>query len=89
MKYLEKLGNDFSVHLPEGVKKAYIQVEFIVDKDGTPVNFKILKGLKDGEELHDELISAMEKMGTWKPALLHDKPVPKKMVQTVTVGLAD
>ena len=86
MKYLEKLGSDLTTYLPEGVKKVYIQLEFIVDKDGVPVNFKVLKGLKDGEELHDELINRMENMGTWQPAILHDKPVAKKMVQTVTIG---
>jgi len=85
MKYLEKLGQEMAAHLPEDVKKTYIQVEFIVDKDGVPVNFKVLKGLKDGEDLHDELINRMENMGVWKPAMLHEKPVAKKMVQTVTV----
>jgi murein L,D-transpeptidase YafK len=85
MKYLEELGTDMSAYLPGKVKKAYVQVEFIVDKDGVPVNFKILKGVKEGEDLHDELISRMENMGTWIPATLHDKPVAKKMVQTVTI----
>jgi murein L,D-transpeptidase YafK len=85
MQYLDKLGKDLATSLPEGVRKAYIQVEFIVDADGVPVNFKILKGLKDEDEFHDELISRMEKMEIWKPALLHDKPVAKKMVQTVTI----
>jgi hypothetical protein len=28
----------------------------------------------------------MEKMPNWKPAMLNDKPVAKKMVQTITVG---
>ena len=85
MKYLEKLGTDMSAYLPGKIKKAYVQVEFIVDKDGVPVNFKILKGVKEGEDLHDELISRLENMGTWTPATLHDKPVAKKMVQTVTI----
>jgi len=31
------------------------------------------------------LIDRMEKMPTWDPALLNDKPVAKKMVQTVTI----
>ena len=82
MKYLAQLGNDMVAFLPQGVNKAYIKVEFIVDKDGTVTNFKILTG---NEDVGDELISRMEKMPTWKPALLHDKPVPKKMVQTVTI----
>ena len=85
MQYLEVLGKDMVAFLPKGMKKAYVQVEFVVDKDGVPVNFKVLKSIKDGEEFNDELISRMENMGTWKPAILHDKPVAKKMVQTVTI----
>jgi murein L,D-transpeptidase YafK len=84
IKYLEKLGNEMAVFLPKGIKKAYVQVEFVVDKDGVPVNIKVLKGAND-EEFIDELISRLENMGTWKPATLNDKPVPKKMIQTITV----
>lgn len=83
MEYLKKLGTDMSSLLPEGVKKAFVQVEFVVDTDGSPVNFKVLKGGND--EYNDELIERMEKMPTWQPALLNDKPVAKKMVQTVTI----
>lgn len=85
MKYLESLGNEMTAYLPRGINKAFIQVEFIVDKDGVPVNFKVLKGLKEGEDFNDELISRLEKMGTWQPATLHEKPVAKKMIQTITV----
>lgn len=84
-RYLDKLGNEMTAHLPKGISKAYIQVEFIVDKDGVPVNFKVLKSVKDGEDFNDELISRMENMGTWKPAMLNDKAVAKKIVQTITV----
>jgi len=84
MKYLDKLGNDMTEYLPQSTKKAFVQVEFIVDKDGTPTNFKVLRGMKD-EDFNDELITRLEKMPTWKPAILHDKPVPKKMVQTISV----
>ena len=84
MKYLVELGKDMMPYLPEGIRKAYVQVEFIIDKDGVPVNFKVLKGMNDRDFI-DELISRMENMGTWKPAILHDKPVVKKMIQTVTV----
>jgi outer membrane biosynthesis protein TonB len=71
--------------LPGEMTKAYVQVEFIVDKDGTPTNFKVLRGMSD-DDFNDELINRLEKMPEWKPAILHDKPVPKKMVQTVTVA---
>jgi len=89
LKYLEKLGSEMVSYLPKGVKKVYVQVEFIVDKDGVPVNFKILKSIKDGEDLNDELITRLENMGTWKPAILNDKPVAKKMVQTVTIEIPE
>jgi murein L,D-transpeptidase YafK len=88
MKLLEKTGKELAGYLPKGIKKAYVQLEFIVDKDGVPVNFKILKSLKDADELEEELITRLENMGTWKPALLHDKPVPKKMIQTVVIETA-
>ena len=83
MEYLKKLGTDMSGYLPEGIKKVFVQVEFIVDVDGVPVNFKVLKGGRD--EYNDELIERMEKMPVWLPAVLNDKPVAKKMVQTVTI----
>jgi murein L,D-transpeptidase YafK len=85
-KYLERLGQEMVAFLPVGVKKAHIQVEFVVDSDGVPVNFKVLKGVKEDEgDFNDELLNRMENMGTWKPALLHDKPVAKKMVQSITI----
>lgn len=84
MKYLDKMGKDMLEYLPVSMKKAYVQVEFIVDKDGVPVNFKVLRGV-DNDELNDELIARLEKMPTWKPAILHDKPVAKKMVQTIAI----
>jgi murein L,D-transpeptidase YafK len=85
MKYLDKIGKDMLEYLPVNIKKAYVQFEFIIDKDGVPINFKILRGITD-EDFINELITRLEKMPEWRPAMLNDKPVAKKMVQTVTVG---
>lgn len=85
MKYLDKLGKEMVEFLPQEMTKAYVQVEFIVDTDGVPTNFKVLRGMSD-DDFNDELINRLEKMPEWKPAILHDKPVPKKMVQTITVS---
>jgi hypothetical protein len=84
MKYLDQLGKVMSPYLPKELKRAYVQIEFIIDKDGIPVNFKILRGVNN-EDFADELITRMENMPAWQPAILNDKPVAKKMVQTVTV----
>lgn len=87
LKYLDKLGKEMKDLLPPGVRKAYIQVEFIIDKDGTPVNFKILKGGVN-EDFDEELITQLEKtMINWQPAMLEDRPVAKKMVQTITIEI--
>jgi murein L,D-transpeptidase YafK len=82
--YLKNLGNEMIAYLPENVGKAYVQVEFIVDKDGTPVNFKILKGLDN--YFNEELLSRFEKMPKWEPAIAREAPVAMKMIQTVSVG---
>jgi murein L,D-transpeptidase YafK len=87
LKYLDKLGKEMRDLLPKGTRKAFVQLEFIIDKDGLPVNFKVMRGGVN-EDFNDELISKIEAtMATWKPALLNDKPVPKKMVQTVTIEI--
>jgi murein L,D-transpeptidase YafK len=89
LKYLDKLGKEMRDYLPKGTRKAFVQLEFIVDKDGVPVNFKVIRGGVN-EDFNDELISRIEAtMATWQPALLSDKPVPKKMIQTVTIEIPE
>ena len=83
LKYLEKMGKALVSSLPEGMKKAYITVEFIVDADGTPTNFKVVKGVN--EDFDEEVITVLERMPTWQPATLNNKPVPKKIKQGFSV----
>jgi hypothetical protein len=89
LKYLDKLGKEMKDHLPKGIRKAYVQLEFIVDKDGVPVNFKVLRGSVN-EDFDDLLITRLETtMQTWQPAMLNDKAVAKKMVQTVSIEIPE
>ena len=83
--YLKQLGKDMVDQLPTGTNKAFVVVEFIVDKDGVPVNFRVVKGVD--EDFDDELISRMEKMPEWLPAILHDQPVAKKIKQSFAIEL--
>lgn len=83
LKYLEKMGKALVTSLPEGVKKANIVVEFIVDVDGVPTNFKVVKGVS--EDFDSELITVLEQMPTWQPAILNEKPVAKKIKQTFVI----
>jgi murein L,D-transpeptidase YafK len=84
LNYLQQLGKEMVAYLPGSMQKAYVQVEFVVDADGVPVNFKVVKGVDD--DFNDELITQLEKMPTWKPALLNDKAVPKKMKQSIEIS---
>jgi hypothetical protein len=83
LKYLDQMGKRLVVLLPQGIKKANMVVEFIIDADGVPVNFKVLQGVN--EEFDDDLISAMEQMPEWEPAILGDKPVAKKIKQSFVI----
>ncbi len=76
LKYLEQLGKTLAPALPQGQTKANVVVEFIVDADGTPTNFKMVQGVN--EDFDDELITVMEQMPEWEPAILDGKPVAKK-----------
>jgi murein L,D-transpeptidase YafK len=84
LSYLQQLGKEMVAYLPGSTKKAFVQVEFIVDTDGTPVNFKVVKGID--EDFDDELITQLEKMPVWKPAMLNDKAVAKKMKQSIEIS---
>jgi murein L,D-transpeptidase YafK len=83
LKYLDKTGKALVPSLPDGKKKANVVVEFIIDSDGTPTNFKVINGVN--EEFNDELITVLEQMPTWQPAILNEKPVAKKMKQSFVI----
>ncbi|MFL5787031.1 MAG: L,D-transpeptidase family protein [Flavisolibacter sp.] len=83
LKYLGKMGKALIPSLPDGMKKANIKIEFIVDSDGTPTNFKVINGVN--EDFDDSLITILEQMPGWQPALLADKPVAKKMIQSFVI----
>jgi len=84
LKYLDQLGKNLTTSLPEGVNKANVVVEFIIDTDGVPTNFKVVQGVN--EDFDDNLISVMEQMPEWEPAILNDKPVAKKLKQSFVIG---
>ncbi len=79
LKYLKKMGSALVTSLPNGMAKAYVTVEFIIDTDGVPTNFKVIQGVN--AQFDDELITVLEQMPPWKPAILGDKKVAKKMKQ--------
>jgi murein L,D-transpeptidase YafK len=84
-QFLDEASSAVASYLPAGVKRAFIQVEFVVDKDGAAVNMAIVRGLPGSDPLHQKLIEQLERMPSWSPALLNRRPVAKKMLQTLTI----
>lgn len=83
--FTEQVAVSIRTFLPSNFTKAHVQFEFIVDRDGTPVNFKIVKGLTDNPQLQALLIERLEYMQSWTPARLNAMPVAKKLTQTITL----
>ena len=83
LKYLEEMGKTLVSKLPDGRTKANIMIEFIVDVDGIPTNFKVLNGVN--EDFNDELITILEQMPAWTPAMINEKVVAKKMKQSFVI----
>lgn len=84
LKYLDQLGKSMASSLPGGATKANVVVEFIVDTDGVPTNFKVVQGVN--EDFDDDLITVMEQMPHWEPAILDGKHVAKKIRQSFLVS---
>lgn len=83
--FFEEAVSYLQSSFPTGFKKTNATIEFIVDRDGTPVNFKIVRGLTDYPALQAMLIEQLEKMPNWKPAFLNNSPVAKKITQLITL----
>ena len=83
LQYLDKMGKALVPSLPQGKKKANIVIEFVIDTDGVPTNFKVLQGVD--ADFDDDLVSVLEQMPTWQPATLNDRAVAKKMKQSFAI----
>ncbi len=59
-----------------------VVVSFVVNQDGTPVDFKIVHGVD--EDLDKEAIRVLKLMSKWKPGKQKDKPVRVKY--TLPIG---
>ena len=82
-EFLKKTSADMVQYLNEDQRVAYVQVEFTIDKEGNPINPRIVKGGND--DLNEHLLDAFEAMPKWAPAIRLEKPVPMKLKQTIVV----
>jgi murein L,D-transpeptidase YafK len=81
--FIDKLSHEMAQYLDENQKKAYVMVEFVVDKDGKPGYTKVIKG--GNEELNDHLMDAFDSMPNWTPAVRLEQNVAVKLKQSLYI----
>ncbi len=81
--FLDEVSKEMTNYLGEDQPKAYVMVEFIIDKEGRPANAKVIKG--GNEDLNEKLEEKFEKMPVWSPAVRMDKNVAVRLKQSIFI----
>jgi murein L,D-transpeptidase YafK len=85
--FLDELSKEMTNYLGENQSKAYVMVEFIIDKEGKPANAKVIKG--GNEDLNEKLEDKFEKMPMWTPAIRMEKNVAVRLKQSLFIEKAN
>jgi len=81
--FLDNLSNEMKSYLGETQPKTYVMVEFIIDKEGKPLNAKVIKGGND--DLNEKLEDKFDKMPQWTPATRAEKNVAVRLKQSIYI----
>jgi murein L,D-transpeptidase YafK len=83
LQFLKNLTVELSAGLAANELKAVLQIEFVVNVDGTVSNVQLLRG---GNEQMDEIIKTrLEQTPEWSPATYQGKKVATKLIQTLFI----
>lgn len=84
-KYLQKNLNatiPAAVEAPAGNYE--VQVQFVVDKDGIPVNLNAVSAPAKCKACRAEALRVLRESPKWEPAILNNEPVIYEAVKTIT-----
>ena len=81
--FLDDVTRETAPYLDKDMKKTYVMVEFIIDRDGKTAYAKVIKGGSD--ELNDKIQEKFENMPRWKPATRSEKNVAIKLKQSLEI----
>ena len=81
--FIDQTSRELVEFLPLNLKRTYVMIEFIIDKNGNLAYAKVIKGGND--ELNDHLQEKFENMPDWKPASRLEKNVAVKLKQSIVV----
>lgn len=82
--FLDSLSREMANDLEEGQKKTFVQVEYIIDAEGSPVYANVIRGGND--VMNPKIEGAFEKMPQWKPAKHYGKNIGIKLKQSIMIG---
>lgn len=83
--FINNLSTELSPLLPEGRSRAFVQVEFIVTKEGKLILPKVLSGAS--AEMNNLIIDRFEAMPAWQPAINEkEQPIAVRLQQTIEVN---
>jgi protein TonB len=89
MKKLAKYVDGKNHHYPKEARDNNIEgkviIQFIIHEDGTPGDFKVIKGI--GYGCDEAAVEAFKKMPKWKPALVNGRPVKVRTQLGYVYGL--
>lgn len=81
--FLDDVTRDVAPYLDKDMKKTFVMVEFIIDKNGKTAYAKVIKGGND--EMNDKLQEKFENMPVWKPATRGENNVAIKLKQSLEI----
>jgi murein L,D-transpeptidase YafK len=82
--FLDDVTRDVAHYLDKDMKKTFVMVEFIIDKNGKTAYAKVIKGGND--EMNDKIQEKFENMPVWKPAARGEKNVAIKLKQSLEIA---
>lgn len=83
--FINNLAAELSPLLPEGRTRAFVQVEFIVTKEGKLILPKVISGANP--EMNNLIIDRFEAMPGWQPAINEkEQPIAVRLQQTIEVN---
>jgi murein L,D-transpeptidase YafK len=82
--FLDDVTKETAPYLDKDVKKTFVMVEFIIDKNGKTAYAKVIKGGND--EMNDKIQEKFENMPIWKPATRGEKNVAIKLKQSLEIA---
>lgn len=82
-QFVEQVSREMTSYLSDDQPKAYVMVEFIIDKEGKPTNSKVIKGGND--DLNEKLADRFDQMPRWAPAIRAEKNVVVRLKQSLYI----